>query len=106
MSFLSVIKKIFGFGSSSNKLQPGDRLLRCEDCKKEFVFDAGEQKFFRSKGFTDPKRCPECRKNIKVKIRKNKRPFSQSNRNNRGNRHSRYKRHSNSRVNSPYVDEY
>jgi len=39
-----------------------DKMLTCRDCGKEFVFSAGEQEFFREKGFThDPARCPECR---------------------------------------------
>ncbi|MDH7488461.1 MAG: zinc-ribbon domain containing protein [Anaerolineae bacterium] len=39
-----------------------DKTLICRDCGKEFVFSAGEQEFFREKGFThDPTRCPECR---------------------------------------------
>lgn len=39
-----------------------DKTLICRDCGKEFVFSAGEQEFFREKGFAhDPTRCPECR---------------------------------------------
>jgi hypothetical protein len=40
-----------------------DRQLICVDCGDSFVFNAGEQAFFASKGFnTEPKRCPACRK--------------------------------------------
>ncbi|SFB18207.1 zinc-ribbon domain-containing protein [Clostridium frigidicarnis] len=40
-----------------------DRTLVCKDCGKEFVFTAGEQEFFKSKGFeNDPVRCPDCRR--------------------------------------------
>lgn len=38
-----------------------DMEIICVDCKKPFVFEAGEQKFFAEKGFTPPKRCKPCR---------------------------------------------
>jgi len=39
-----------------------DKSLTCRDCGASFVFTAGEQEFFASKGFTnEPTRCPECR---------------------------------------------
>ena len=39
-----------------------DRTLVCAQCNKEFVFSAGEQKFYAEKGLTsDPKRCKPCR---------------------------------------------
>ena len=40
-----------------------DKVLVCKDCGNEFVFTAGEQEFYASKGFeNEPQRCPECRK--------------------------------------------
>lgn len=39
----------------------GDKSLNCEECGKDFIFTAGEQEFYEEKGFTPPKRCPECR---------------------------------------------
>jgi CxxC-x17-CxxC domain-containing protein len=39
----------------------GDKNLPCEECGKDFVFTAGEQEFYEEKGFTPPKRCPDCR---------------------------------------------
>src|SRR5262245_28533179 len=40
-----------------------DRTLTCRDCGREFVFTAGEQEFFQSRGLTnEPGRCPECRR--------------------------------------------
>lgn len=39
----------------------GDKELTCVDCGNKFVFTASEQKFFESKGFTEPKRCPDDR---------------------------------------------
>ncbi len=39
-----------------------DRTLTCRDCGQRFVFSAGEQSFFASKGLqNDPQRCPTCR---------------------------------------------
>jgi CxxC-x17-CxxC domain-containing protein len=40
--------------------------LKCSVCGVEFVFTAGEQEFFRSRGFTHtPKSCRECRSKLK-----------------------------------------
>lgn len=39
-----------------------DRTLNCIDCGAEFIFTAGEQEFYASKGFTnEPRRCKNCR---------------------------------------------
>lgn len=39
-----------------------DETIICKDCGKEFVFTAGEQRFYEEKGFTNkPVRCKECR---------------------------------------------
>ena len=39
-----------------------DKTLRCKDCGEEFVFTAGEQEFYESKGFVnEPQRCKPCR---------------------------------------------
>ena len=39
-----------------------DKTLICKDCGNEFVFTAGEQEFYDSKGFTnEPQRCKACR---------------------------------------------
>ena len=38
-----------------------DRTLECQDCKQDFVFTEGEQQFFESKEFKDPRRCKPCR---------------------------------------------
>lgn len=39
-----------------------DKTLVCKGCGKEFVFTVGEQEFYKEKEFSDPLRCPECRK--------------------------------------------
>ncbi len=39
-----------------------DKSLDCSDCGTTFTFNAEEQEFFQSKGYTnEPKRCPACR---------------------------------------------
>jgi CxxC-x17-CxxC domain-containing protein len=39
-----------------------DKILKCVDCGKDFVFTAGEQLFFHDKQFhNDPKRCKACK---------------------------------------------
>ncbi|MCX6003559.1 MAG: zinc-ribbon domain-containing protein [Chloroflexi bacterium] len=39
-----------------------DKSIKCSDCSTTFTFSAGEQEFFRSKGFAEePRRCPMCR---------------------------------------------
>jgi CxxC-x17-CxxC domain-containing protein len=39
-----------------------DRTLTCRDCGDSFLFSAGEQTFFASKGLqNDPQRCTSCR---------------------------------------------
>ena len=39
-----------------------DETLVCKECGNEFVFTAGEQKFYKEKGFmNEPKSCKPCR---------------------------------------------
>jgi len=39
-----------------------DEMLTCVDCGRQFVFSAGEQRFYEQKGFQNkPNRCPDCR---------------------------------------------
>ena len=37
------------------------KTLTCIDCGNKFIFEAGEQAFYRSKGLAEPKRCKPCR---------------------------------------------
>lgn len=40
-----------------------DKTIACVDCGSDFVFTAGEQEFYKEKGFeNEPKRCPDCRR--------------------------------------------
>jgi CxxC-x17-CxxC domain-containing protein len=44
-----------------------DKTLVCKDCSSEFVFTAGEQEFYESKGFqNEPTRCKDCRNQRKA----------------------------------------
>lgn len=38
-----------------------DQQLTCADCGREFTFTAEDQEFYSAKGYSAPKRCPECR---------------------------------------------
>ena len=39
-----------------------DETLKCRDCGRDFIFSAGEQEFFATKGFQNkPVRCRDCR---------------------------------------------
>jgi len=39
-----------------------DKTIRCRDCGMDFVFSAGEQKFYAEKGLVnEPQRCQSCR---------------------------------------------
>jgi len=38
-----------------------DRTLTCADCGQDFIFTEGEQRYFWSKGLSEPKRCKPCR---------------------------------------------
>lgn len=39
-----------------------DITIRCIQCGDEFVFTAGEQRYYVERDFSSPKRCPACRK--------------------------------------------
>ena len=53
-----------------------DKTLRCKDCGKEFVFTAGEQEFYASKGFeNEPQRCKECRDAKKAASRQQRKTY-------------------------------
>ncbi len=44
-----------------------DEKIVCRDCGQEFIFSAGEQEFYATKGFANkPARCPDCRKAFKA----------------------------------------
>ena len=39
-----------------------DKTLTCRDCGQQFIWTAGEQEFYQSRGLQNaPSRCPSCR---------------------------------------------
>ena len=38
-----------------------DKVLICQQCGKQFIFSAGEQRFYSQRELSQPRRCPECR---------------------------------------------
>ncbi|MFL6335293.1 MAG: zinc-ribbon domain-containing protein [Pyrinomonadaceae bacterium] len=38
-----------------------DKELTCADCRGKFLWSAKDQEFFAEKGFSEPKRCKDCR---------------------------------------------
>jgi CxxC-x17-CxxC domain-containing protein len=46
-----------------------DKVLNCRECGRDFVFTAGEQEFYASRGLMNqPGRCPECRANRRQRM--------------------------------------
>jgi CxxC-x17-CxxC domain-containing protein len=39
-----------------------DKNLTCQDCAQTFTFSADDQSFHAERGYSDPKRCPSCRR--------------------------------------------
>ena len=107
MSLLDTLKRLLGFSPKTADLAKGDRMLTCMDCEKQFVFDAGEQRFFKQKGFTDPKRCTICRKKVRSRLKKRGRGRDRDRDRDRGpqKNHSSYRKHSVIDGDSPYADE-
>jgi hypothetical protein len=42
-------------------IRADDQLLECVTCYQQFLWSAGEQRFFALHGFTPPRRCRSCR---------------------------------------------
>jgi CxxC-x17-CxxC domain-containing protein len=53
-----------------------DKNLVCSDCGAEFIFSAGEQEFYATRGFiNEPRRCKTCRDSRKQKNSNRPREF-------------------------------
>ncbi len=48
-------------------MEQQDKELICTDCGEKFTWEVGEQRFYEQKGYPPPKRCPECRRDLKRK---------------------------------------
>lgn len=44
-----------------------DKTITCRDCSQQFLFTAREQEFFAERGFGDPVRCLNCRREHKAR---------------------------------------
>jgi hypothetical protein len=44
-----------------------DQQLMCADCRQEFTWSAGEQEYYKQKGFEPPRRCKPCREAKKAR---------------------------------------
>ena len=53
---------------NTNSLKVENKSLLCADCGEKFLFDAGEQAFFWSKGLSEPRRCKPCRQKRKATL--------------------------------------
>ncbi len=54
-----------------------DKSLACKDCGQEFVFTAGEQEFYATRGFeNEPQRCKPCRDTRKQAGRANREMYT------------------------------
>ena len=54
-----------------------DKEIVCEECSQAFIFTAGEQEFFSSKGLQNlPRRCNVCRQKRKLSTGSNEENFS------------------------------
>jgi hypothetical protein len=51
-----------------DRLSLKDKRLRCLECETTFTFSAGEQRYFLSKGLSEPKRCTRCRLKRKLTL--------------------------------------
>jgi ribosomal protein S27E len=40
-----------------------DVKIKCVICGRIFIFATGEQKWYKGRGYSSPKRCPGCREN-------------------------------------------
>ena len=45
-----------------------DKELGCCDCGQAFTFSTGEQRYFKSKGLSIPKRCKPCRQQRRASL--------------------------------------
>lgn len=56
-----------------------DQTLECVDCGQNFTFSAEDQEFYGNKGYSLPKRCPDCRAARKASNNRGGGGYSRSN---------------------------
>ncbi len=47
--------------TNSNEPRFTDKIIQCKICGEEFIWTAGEQRFYADRGLNEPKRCSICR---------------------------------------------
>lgn len=55
-----------------------DYEIQCCDCGVSFTFKAEDQEFYQARGFSEPKRCPQCRQARKARSNNNRGNYSHS----------------------------
>jgi CxxC-x17-CxxC domain-containing protein len=45
-----------------------DRSITCAECGQAFIFTADDQRYHLEKGYSDPKRCPSCRRSRRAQL--------------------------------------
>ncbi len=70
MGIMMLLGKWFGKGKNGSEERGGTQTLdgthlMCVECKQSFLFETGEQKFYKMRGLTPPKRCTSCRRQKK-----------------------------------------
>lgn len=45
-----------------------DKEIKCKECGETFVLTVDDQKWYKNKGFTEPKRCKSCRALRRAKV--------------------------------------
>lgn len=43
-----------------------DKILRCRECDDDFLFNWGEQIYYKNHGYFEPSKCPACREKAKL----------------------------------------
>ena len=59
-----------GEDKETDLVLPEDKEIICKLCGKKFIFTVGEQEFYKSKNFPDPKCCRQCAKKRRLKFLK------------------------------------
>lgn len=45
-----------------------DKKIICKECGYEFTLTINDQEWYKEKGFTEPKRCKDCRRLRREKV--------------------------------------
>ena len=73
MGFMSFFWQLFKGKKGAEEFTKGGTLdgekLVCADCRSTFLFESGEQRFYKMRGLTPPKRCSGCRSKRKHRRR-------------------------------------